>query len=404
MIRPARADRRGLLRSACLHCAVLGLGGIPAWVRGQPAPAAPQAGASAPVGDWPRLTRPTLDTDEGGLWAAMDRAEAQIRRSPFLVRESGIADYLRNLVCRLAGNHCPDVRVYLERTPLFNASMAPNGMMTVWTGLMLRVENEAQLAAVLGHEIGHYVERHTVEQLRDAKSRAAFAQFLGLFGAVGALGQIGVLAGMFAFSREHEVRADRIGLELMTRAGYDPTQAAQIWDNLLAELKVTGGEDAGRRSPMFASHPPPENRRNTLLALAGNGRGESGADTFREAVARHRLTWLQDEIRRGQYEESLALFDRLLVQRPADAELRYARGEVFRTRGAADDGPRALDELTGATQLDGAPPIAFRSLGLVHKQRGDNAAASAAFRKYLELSPDAGDAALVRNYLQEMTK
>ena len=71
-----------------------------------------------------------------------------------------------------------------------------------------RVDNEAQLAAVIGHEIGHYLERHSLERLRDMKSRAAFGQFIGMFGAVGALAQLGVLAGAFAFSREHETRAE----------------------------------------------------------------------------------------------------------------------------------------------------------------------------------------------------
>ena len=59
--------------------------------------------------------------------------------------------------------------------PQFNAMMAPNGMMLVWSGLLLRVENEAQLAAILGHELGHYLERHSVEQLRAAKDRAVLA-------------------------------------------------------------------------------------------------------------------------------------------------------------------------------------------------------------------------------------
>lgn len=386
-----------------MHCMALGLGFMTTSGRTQPAATSPQAAASAPT-TWPRLQRPALDSDEGGLWASMDRAEVQIRRSPFLVRDSGVTAYLRELINRLAGEHGPDIRVYLERTPLFNATMAPNGMMTIWTGLLLRTENEAQLAAVLGHEIGHFVERHSLQRLRDLKSRAAFAQFLGLFGAVGAIGQIGMLAGLFAFSREHESQADRIGVALMKQAGYDPAQAAVIWDNLLAELKVTGGEEVGRRSPMFATHPAVENRRDTLLALAGDAGGATRSSDFHSAIGRHRLTWLQDEIRRGQYEESLALFDRLLTQRPADAELRFARGEVYRVRSAADDLPRALDELSGATQLVGAPGIAFRSLGLVHKQRGDGAAASAAFTRYLEISPDAADAALVRSYVQEMKK
>ena len=122
-----------------------------------------------------------------GCGPSMDRAEAQIRRSL-----PGPRNRHRGLPAQpglSAGRQpLPDVRVYLERTPLFNASMAPNGMMTVWTGLMLRVENEAQLAAVLGHGSATSSSAIPSEQLRDAKSRAAFAQFLGLFGAVGALG------------------------------------------------------------------------------------------------------------------------------------------------------------------------------------------------------------------------
>ena len=112
----------------------------------------------------------------------MDRAERQLRRSPFLVRDKALHDYIESIACRLGKDHCPDIRVYIVRTPLFNASMAPNGMLQVWTGLLLRMDNEAQLAAVLGHEIGHYVERHSVERLRDTKTSAAFGTFLGLAG------------------------------------------------------------------------------------------------------------------------------------------------------------------------------------------------------------------------------
>ena len=61
---------------------------------------------------------------------------------------------------------------------------------------------------------------------------------LGLFGAVGAIGQLAVLAGMFAHSRDQERSADRIGLDLMHKAGYDPSESARIWQNLLEEMKA----------------------------------------------------------------------------------------------------------------------------------------------------------------------
>ncbi len=387
-------SRRGFLRSACRHCAALGIGGA-----GLAALAQAPADLKLPAG---RLARPTLDTDEGGLWALMDREETRLRRSPFALRDKALSGYLEQLVCRLGGEHCRDVRVHVVRTPVFNATMAPNGMMQVWTGLLLRVENEAQLAAVLGHEIGHYLERHQLERLRDAKDRAAAGQVLGLFGLAGAVASMAVIASAFAFSREQESRADVVGMHLMQRAGYDGREAARVWDNLLGELKITGGEDVGRRSVMMATHPPAADRRDALIRLAGGGEGRLGADEFDRAVAPHRLGWLQEEIRRGQFEESLALFDRMLGRRPADAQALFARGEVYRQREGEGDLERATQDLRAATAAEQPPAEAFRSLGLVLRRRTDAAGATAAFDRYLALAPDAADAALIRQYVTEM--
>lgn len=391
--------RRSVLRWGCGHClGVAGLFGAGAGF----AQTGPAAG-DVPTNLMQRFARPSLDTDEGGLWAMMDREETRLRRSPFLLRDKALTQYVQDLACRLGGDHCPDIRVHIVRTPLFNANMAPNGMMQVWTGLLLRVENEAQLAAVLGHEIGHYLERHSTERMRDAKSRLAFAQFMGLFGVVGALGQLGVLAGAFAFSREHETRADRLGMQLMQRAGYEGQQAAQVWENLLGELKITGGEDVGKRSPMMATHPPVETRRSDLLQLAGEGGGKLGVAEFRSVTAAHRMDWLQDEIKRGQFEESLVLFNRMLAAQPEDAQALFARGEIFRQRAGAADLPKSLADLTASVAQEAAPVQAYRSLGLVHRQLSDTTQANQAFEKYLSLAPDASDANLIKNYISGAT-
>lgn len=394
----AGQSRRDVLRAGCRHCVAAAgfLGSLSAWA------ADPEAPPDAEDAWTQRYARPALDSDEGGLWALTDREESRLRRSPFAVRDQALTQYLQKVACKLGRVHCPDVRVHVVRTPLFNASMAPNGMMQVWTGLLLRLENESQLAAVLGHEMGHYLERHTVERLRDAKSRQAFAQFLGLFGVVGAIGQLGMLAGAFAYSREHETRADRLGMRLMLQAGYDGRQAAQVWDNLVGEVEVTGGKDAGKRSPMMATHPPVESRRDDLLALAGPPGGDVGEADFQRAIAPWRLDWLLDEVRRGQYEESLVLFDRLLARNPADIQVCFARGEIRRLRAGPDDLPQAVQDLSAAARHDSAPALTFRSLGLAQRQRQDFAAAAQAFERYLALAPDAADAALIRHHILEL--
>ena len=387
------ASRRALLRSACRHCmalSALGLGGALAQdIKGaQPMPQ--------------RFARPTSETDEGGLWAMMDREETRLRRSPLVVRDAALTGYLRELVCKLVGEHCPDVRVYVVRTPQFNASMAPNGMMQVWSGLLLRVDNEAQLVAILGHEAGHYLERDSLKGLRSAKDKSAAAMVLGMFGLVGAIASLGVVASGYGFSRDQEAQADRIGLQLMQQAGYDGREFPRVWDNLLAELKVTGGEEAATRSILFATHPAPGDRRDTLRQLAGEGGGRLGTEELERVLAPHRMEWLREEIRRGQYEESLELFNRKLALRADDAQFLYARGEVYRLRDRPEDLQPALDDFQRGAAAAQAPPDLFRSLGLLQKRRGDKEAAAAAFRKYLALVPDAGDAGLIKTYLSEL--
>ena len=389
-------SRRLFLRSACRHCA-----GLAALASGAAALAQDAAPSTYKMPS--RFSRPATDTDEGGLWSLMDREETRLRRSPLAVRDAAVTSYLAGLVRKLAPEHGPDIRIYVMRTPYFNATMAPNGMMQVWSGLLLRVENEAQLATILGHELGHYLERHAVEQLRDAKDKAVLAQLVGLVGGwAGAIGQVGILASLFAFSREHERRADEFGMRMLVDAGYDGREASKVWENLLGEIRITGGQSAGERSQLFATHPPSGHRRDDLRRLAGQGGGFVGAAEFRAVVAPFRLGWLQDEIKRGQYEESLVLFDRLLGIDADDPEVRYARGEVYRLRGEGEDLQQAANDLTRAAQSHRAPQDTWRSLGLVEKQRGNAPAAVASFEKYLALAPDAPDAGLVKTYVAEL--
>lgn len=332
----------------------------------------------------------------------MDREEKRMRRSPFVIRDPGLRDYLQGIACKLAGDHCPDVRVYPVRTPYFNASMAPNGMMQVWSGLLLRVDNEAQLAAVVGHEIGHYLQRHLVDRLRDMKARAAFGMFVGMLGPVGQLGQLGILAGSFGFSRDQERDADSVGLQLLRRAGYDPREAAKVWNNLLAEITATQGEDAGKSSPMFATHPPSVERSETLARLAEDATGGFvGEAEYTAKLAALQFELLEDELKRGQYGETLALVERRLERMPRRADLHYVRGEALRLRAKDGDLDLALAALQQASAVGDEPSQVWRSLGYIHRQREQWPESRAAFARYVERAPGAPDVALIKTYLTE---
>ncbi|MEQ1693067.1 MAG: M48 family metalloprotease, partial [Gemmatimonas sp.] len=190
----------------------------------------------------------------------MDREERNLRRSPFVIHDRTLNEYLQGIACRLAGEHCPDVRVHVVNTPLFNANMAPNGMMQVWSGLLLRMENEAQVAAVIGHEIGHVTAKHTVAAL----SKQQITQ-IGLVGAsilspqVAKYGDVlGASAGLLflKFGRDDELQADALGFKYSLAVGYDVRESPKVF-NTLGRLSAA----SGARIPEWQStHPDPGNR------------------------------------------------------------------------------------------------------------------------------------------------
>ena len=348
-----------------------------------------------------RFAKPDSATDEGGLWSIMDREEVRLRRSPFVLRDADLQAYIQDMACRLAGDHCPDIRVHLVRTPQFNASMAPNGMMEVWTGLLLRVENEAQLAGILGHEIAHYLLRHSIERLRAVKSGTAAAQILGLFGLFGALGQLAITAGLLGYTREQEREADRVGMVLMKQAGYDPREVPKVWANLQLELKARP-ESEQSRFPLFQTHPASEEREAELKRQAEmTPGGVVNNDVWHGKVRPHRRDWLIEEIKRGRYDESIALMTRLIKDLPQQADFPYARGEIYRLRAGTGDLDAALADYQAAIAAGSEPPETHRGLGAIYRARNQAAEAKASYQRYLELAPSAPDQAMIKSYLEE---
>lgn len=383
--------RRTLLHVGCAACGSLMGGGL-------------LAKESLDYDPPPKFDRPDLSSDEGGLWAIMDREERNLRRSGLLIRDERLNRYVQDLACRLAGQHCGDIRVYVVHTPQFNASMAPNGSMQIWSGLLLRVVNEAQLAAVIGHEIGHYLQRHSLARLRDVRDKAALGQVLGLFGVAGLVGQLAVQAGAMAYQRDHEREADRIGALLMHRAGYKIEESATVWDGMLQETLAGQAGQSSTTSPLFATHPPTPERREVLADMARQlPGGEAGAENYSACVAPFLDRWCEDEIKRQQFAESIALFTRLSASSPSAALMQCHRGEAYRLRNAPGDQELALADYRQAVTSGYPIAKAHRGIGLIEKQRQRRAEAAQAFRQYLDMAPDASDAGLIRSYLEEVS-
>ncbi len=361
--------------------------------------------------------RPADNTTEGGLWYVTDKAERRVRTAGNRITDPALNAYVERVACDLAREFCGDIRVYIVRVPAFNASMAPNGMMQIWSGFLLRAENEAQLAAVVSHEIGHYLRRHSLERFEDIRAKSNAAAVFGIltagigFGFVGSLAQIAIYGEAFAFSRDQEREADGYGLLLMSEAGYDPREYAVIWDKLIREFDATLDEDekgSSRHGGFFATHPQPEERQAVLRDLGAKLAATRddwvvGRASYLEQILPHRTGFLEDELKVQHYDAILARLDMMLAQagEPNPAELHFFRGEAYRLRREDGDREKAAEAYETALSAAGtAPTETYRSLGLVYGALGEDARATHAFRRYLEARPDASDAGLIREMMK----
>jgi predicted Zn-dependent protease len=148
-----------------------------------------------------------------------------------------------------------------------NAFVLPGGHVGVTTGLLKLVDNDDQLAAVIGHETGHVVARHAAERQSQTVASSLVLGVLGVASgsgetarAISSYGQTGAKYGfLLPFSRKQELEADRLGVDYMQRAGYRPRESVTLW----RKMEANGGSN----TPQFAStHPSDASRIAALQA------------------------------------------------------------------------------------------------------------------------------------------
>lgn len=373
------------------------------------------AAAPAKVPPKPALPLPSAagyrpaDKLEEGLWFEMDEQERLLRQSKFLVTDPALNAYVRGVLCRTVGAaRCAATRLYIVRTPYFNASMAPNGTTIVYTGLFLRMRDEAQLAAVLGHEYTHFEQRHTLRLFKDIRAKTDALSWLSFIPIpyVGMLGQIALIGGIYSFSRDMEREADAGSLSELARAGYDPREASAIWEQLGAEndatAKVRGHKSQkDKNGGMFATHPKSTERMATLrekaAAMALAEPGTKRAAEYRAALKDWWPRLIDDQIKLQDFGGTEYLLGTLAAGDPAGwtPELLYAKGELYRSRGAAGDFELAVAAYEAAIARGGALPETWRGLGLAKLRLGQAEAGRAALREYLAKRPNADDALIL---------
>ena len=359
--------------------------------------------------------------DERGLWMEMDEAERAMRDSNAVINDPKLIQYVREVVCRTVGeDRCRTVRVYIVRDASFNASMAPNGMMLVNTGLLLRARDEAELASVLGHEFAHFELRHSLTGFKQRRTAGDIFAWAGVaamgayrYGGTGAYQavrtaqsvQIGAVRSVYSNSREQERQADLLSMAYLRASPYDPHCFSRIWNRLMDEADATAHGRKQRstrydRVSFFATHPTDLERASYLRTIAEgmNKTGEDDADRYRTALAPWRSQMLADQIKLNDFEGT----DYLLKGLAGDtwtAPLLYARGELYRMRGNPRDLVAAASFYRAAISQDPTNAEAYRGMGLAQMRSRDPGAVET-LNTYLKMKPDAPDRAMISTLLQ----
>ncbi len=353
--------------------------------------------------------KPATGSTEAELWYGVDQSERELKNAPVIVRDPALNKYVHDVACRVVGEYCRDLRVYIVDAPQFNASMAPNGAMVVFTGALLRMQDESELALVLGHEFAHYWQRHSLRFWSSAKRTSAFTATFSVmtgFSLAGGVVQLLGAAGLSGFGRDMEREADRLGFARATGLHYDPQAGVRVWKRMQQE------ELANKRnrhnSVVFASHPRTAERLQDVTTAAAAANVDAPPidhrSEYRAAMRPFLARWLDAELSRRMYDTAIQVIgDRKAGASEDEAGLfAFYLAEAHRRRGKDGDAATAAKLYAEAITHADAPAAAWREQGHVLRAQQQPAAAAEAFRQYLTRAPAAADRAFIEQDLKAL--
>src|SRR5258708_35426401 len=326
---------------------------------------------------------------------------AQIRADPASLDDPEVSDYLNTLGYRLVANS-PDPAAPFEFFAItdstINAFALPGGYVGVHTGLLLTAQNESELASVLSHEISHVTQRH-IARLIAAQQRAGMASLAALALAIlaarsnsnvsvaaVAAAQAGAIQSQLNFTREHEREADRIGLQIMEKSGFDVHAMPVFFERL---QKATRVYETG--APAYLrTHPLTFERIADVQSRIEGVPFRQVPDSLEFHLVRARLSALE-----GNSRVAVTNFGDLLSGRKFTSEAAARYGLVVALLRAGDF-PRARKELRAFQSLKAKSPMIDALAAQTLIGSGELEKGLAAYRDGLRAHP--GRRALVYGY------
>jgi beta-barrel assembly-enhancing protease len=369
------------------------------------------AGRVTPIGMDGRAFTP--DADERLLWAQADTEAAALLQRVQPYDDPALTAYLTEIAERLtpaavrtaAG---PIARVIVLRDSTLAAFAMPDGRVFVHMGLVAAVENEAQLALVLGREVAHVFQRHALRARRAGRATPPrFVAVTALSPTAGAIlgGSLPIAstAAMTGYDTGLEREADAAGLAGAVDGGWDPGAATAVWAALARDLSGRGALEMFR----LGSSAWLEERRRRVATPGAVVRSTDQFEAIRRPLLRDNAA---EDIRRGRFALARRQLDRVLAAAPTDAMAHLYYGELHRlqaqratsARGWEAELRRARERYARALALDPALAEAHRELGLLFYQQQDRGRARAELEEYLRRAAGAPDAGRIADYVREL--
>src|SRR5256886_6740159 len=401
-----------------------------------------------PIGAGGKPFKP--ESDEVRLWSQAEKEEEGLAKKAKIYDAPLLEEYLGKLGDRLLPDEVraaggPGFRFGVMSDPTLNAFAMPNGRVYVHSGLLSRLDNEAQLAMILGHEMTHVTSRHALRFTRDATNKQILFTVLAVAASIGVavasgsrtksgdyvgaavlsqtanaiLGiglQLAAIAAINGYGRDLEREADQGGMEKLVRAGYDPNEAPKVFQLLMSESKDRGSLETF----FFGSHPRLQDRIESTTELVNTryAAAAAAADTVKtseEFGLRMRTVVRENarlDIRAGRFKLAEAQLDRGAAITPKDPTLHLYYGDLYRlqaqrARSVADKddfAKNALEHYQPSARPRPTVPDPFPHPRVLYYPQKDAERARDAFKKYLALKPDAPDAKRIREYLVELDR
>ena len=323
-----------------------------------------------------------------------------------------LKEYVTAVGMRLAKiSHRPNLpyafKVVNDSSP--NAFAMPGGNIAITRGLLVALENEAQLAAVLGHELGHVTARHSVQNLQRGVLMNMGLLILSSQSNGGSYSGVARQAGQVAgslldssYSREQEREADRLGIDYMVKAEYSPKGAVELQEFL---AKKSGEGEAQWMQGLFRTHPFSRERMrdnqyyiDSKYSWAMNNEvyASGGADFQRAMEPLRKTSEAYGDYDKGREKErakdlagAIALYEQAVHKAPEQGLLQCALGMAYLKNNSPDQAKKCL---TRAVQLDGAYHESHFGLGYLYLQENNPALAKEHLQKSMKLMPSLGSA------------